>query len=107
MADADRRWFEIPIELPEEGANARFVIEETPLLLCYAEGQPFIVRDECPHVRTSMQGGLIKGTVLECPLHGGKMDVRDGSPVAMPIRRPGVCFPVREEAGKLQVGLPA
>lgn len=103
---AGRRWVEIPIALPSEGENARFVVEEIPLLLCSADGRPWIVRDECPHVRTSMQGGLLKGTILECPLHGGKMDVRDGSPVAMPIRRAGECFPVRAQGDEWQVGLP-
>ncbi len=105
--DAGRRWVEISIDLPAEGENARFVVEEIPLLLCSAEGKPWIVRDECPHVRTSMQGGLMKGTVIECPLHGGKMDVRDGRPVAMPIRRAGQCFPVRAQGDGWQVGLPA
>ena len=80
---------------------------ELPLLLCNAEGQPYVIRDECPHVQTSMKGGLIKGTILECPLHGGQLDLRDGSPVAMPIRRPGTCFPVRAEGEGWQVGLPA
>jgi naphthalene 1,2-dioxygenase system ferredoxin subunit len=53
-----------------------------------------------------MQGGLLKGTILECPLHGGKMDVRDGAPIAMPIRRAGQCFPVRNQGEGLQVGMP-
>jgi len=97
---------EVPIALPAAGENARFVIEETPLLLCNAEGTPFIVRDECPHVRTSMQGGLLKGTILECPLHGGKMVGRVGAPIAMPIRRAGQCFPVRIQGEGLQVGMP-
>ena len=28
-----------------------------------AAGTPYVVRDECPHVKTSLQGGLIKGNV--------------------------------------------
>jgi nitrite reductase/ring-hydroxylating ferredoxin subunit len=43
--------------------------------------------------------------VLECPLHGGKLDVRDGSPVAPPIRRPVATFPVRRTQDGLEVGL--
>lgn len=106
--DADSlRWFEIPIPLPPVGQTDVFSVGELELLLCNAEGTPYVVKDQCPHMRTSMKGGLIRGTILECPLHGGLMDLRDGSPKGMPIRRPGTCFQVRLEADRWQVGLPA
>lgn len=99
------RWAAIPIALPPIGQSDSFEIEGVRLLLCNAEGTPYVVRDECPHVKTSMKGGLIRGTILECPLHGGQMDLRDGSPAGMPIRRPGVCHPVRMAGSALEVGL--
>ena len=88
-------WVEIPIPMPPAGQSEAFVVCELSLLLCNADGTPSVVHDECPHVKTSMKGGLIRGTVLECPLHGGLMDLRDGSPAGMPIRRPGTCYAVR------------
>jgi len=88
-------WVEIPISLPPVGQSDSFSIGDLALLLCNAEGTPYVVHDQCPHVRTSMKGGLIRGTILECPLHGGLMDLRDGSPAGMPIRRPGKCYAVR------------
>ena len=100
------RWVEIPIALPAEGRNETFSVGELALLLCNASGTPFVVRDECPHVKTSLQGGLIRGTILECPLHGGQLDLRDGRQVAMPIRRPVSCYPVRSGGSGWQVGLP-
>jgi nitrite reductase/ring-hydroxylating ferredoxin subunit len=102
----ERRWIDIPIALPGEGGNETFVVEGLALLLCNAGGKPFVVRDECPHVRTSMQGGLIRGTILECPVHGGLLDLRSGLPVAMPIRRSVACYPVRSAGDGWQVGLP-
>jgi len=99
-------WVEIPIPLPPDGRNATFEVGGLALLLCNSAGTPFVVRDECPHVKTSLQGGIIKGTILECPLHGGQLDLRDGRPVAMPIRRPVACYPVRSAGGGWQVGLP-
>lgn len=99
-------WVAIPIDFPGVGENASFQIGELELLFCNAEGAPYVVRDACPHVNTSLQGGVIRGTVIECPLHGGQMDLRDGAPVAMPIRRPGTCFPVRQSASGFEVGLP-
>ena len=103
---AELRWVEIPIELPPMGQTETFSIEDLDLLLCNAQGTAYVVRDQCPHVRTSMKGGLIRGTILECPLHGGLMDLRDGAPKGMPIRRPGTCYAVRTRNSRLVVGLP-
>jgi nitrite reductase/ring-hydroxylating ferredoxin subunit len=97
----------IPVPLPPQGETETFAVAGLELLLCHAEGGVFVVKDECPHVRTSMKGGQIRGTILECPLHGGLMDLRDGSPAGMPIRRPGVCYPVREAEDGFEVGIPA
>jgi len=99
-------WVEIPIPLPPTGQSETFTLGGLELLLCNAGGTPYVVRDQCPHVRTSMKGGLIRGTILECPLHGGLMDLRDGSPKGMPIRRPGTCYRVRAEGAGWQVELP-
>ena len=109
MAEAvieDLRWFSIPIQLPPDGETETFSIEGVELLLCNASGTPYVVKDECPHVQTSMKGGFVRGTILECPLHGGQMDLRDGSPVAMPIRRAGTCYSIRADGAAWQVGLP-
>lgn len=106
-ADEGLRWVEIPIDLPRPGQTETFVVGDLKLLLCNAGGTPYVVKDECPHVRTSMKGGLIRGTILECPMHGGRMDLRDGAPKGMPIRRPGTCYPVRGRGGAWQVGLPS
>ncbi len=102
-------WVDIPIALPAIGESDVFRVGHLELLLCNAEGTPYVLHDECPHVRTSMKGAQIRGTILECPMHGGLMDVRDGSPKGMPIRRQGVCFPVRraESNAGWQVGLPS
>lgn len=100
------RWVEVPIPLPPPGESETFEVDGLVLLLCNAEGTPYVVKDECPHVRTSMKGGRIEGTILECPLHGGLMDLRDGSPAGMPIRRPGTCYPVRVAGDGIEVGLP-
>ncbi len=104
--EADLDWVGIPVPLPEPGSTRSFELAGARLLLCNAEGQAYVLRDECPHVRTPLAGGTLRGFVLECPLHGGKLDVRDGSPVAPPIRRPAPRYPVRADAARLEVGMP-
>jgi len=106
VAEESLRWVEIPILLPPEGGSETFAVGDLELLLCNAEGKAYVVRDECPHVKSSLKGGEIQGTILECPLHGGQMDLRDASAVALPIRRPGVCYSVRPSGEGWQVALP-
>jgi nitrite reductase/ring-hydroxylating ferredoxin subunit len=107
MTEARLRWVPVPIPLPEPGGTERFVVDALELLLCNTGGTPRVVQDECPHVHTSLRGGLLKGTILECPMHGGQLDLRDGSPVRMPIRRAACVYPVRAAGDGWQVGLPS
>jgi len=73
------------------------------LVLCNAGGAAYVVQDRCPHAFAYLSEGRLDGFVLECPLHGGKLDVRDGSPAAPPIRKPVRAFAVRQQGEHLQV----
>ena len=78
---------------------------DRPLVVCRAEGAWYALEDRCPHAFIPLSGGRLTGTVLECPLHGGRVDVRDGRPCALPIRKPAVSVPVRAVAGGLEIEL--
>ena len=82
-----------------------FLLDGRAILLCRVGGALYALRDECPHARVPLADGALRGTVLECPLHGGKLDVRDGRPVSPPIRRPAMIHPVREHGGVIEIGL--
>ena len=98
-------WSTIPVPLPAPGRTCAFDVGELRLLLCNADGAPFVVRDVCPHMAVPLSGGTLRGSVLECPLHGGRLDVRDGAPVGRPIRKRAQCFPVRWLDGGLEVAV--
>ena len=85
-----------------------FEVGGVELLLCNAEGTPYVVRNRCPHQRVPLTGAVVRGTVLECPLHGGKLDLRDGSAKGLPIRKAAICHALRPGAeGRWEVALPA
>jgi nitrite reductase/ring-hydroxylating ferredoxin subunit len=77
-----------------------------PILLCNAEGKLYALDDECPHAGIPMAEGRLRGCILECPLHGGKLDVRDGRPAALPIRTPARCYAVRSGAAGVEIEIP-
>ena len=77
------------------------------LLVCNADGRFYAIENRCPHAMVRLDTAALHGCILECPVHGGRLDVRDGSPVEAPIRRAAERFAVREGLrGELEVLLP-
>ncbi len=107
-SEAQQNWERVPVELPPPGGTRAFELAERKLLLCNAGGAAHVIANLCPHVGVSLEGGALDGTVLECPHHGGRIDLRDGRPVRLPIRRSVETFAVRGAAdGGLEVAIPA
>jgi nitrite reductase/ring-hydroxylating ferredoxin subunit len=104
--ETPQAWHPIPVPFPAEGRTCSFEIDGHRLLLCNALGEAYVLHNECPHVRVPLAGGRLQGTVLECPLHGGKLDVRDGAVVELPIRKRATCYATRVVEGQLEVALP-
>ena len=57
----------------------------------------------CNHGGADLCDGYFNGHVIECPLHQGAFDVRDGRPVSAPATRPMKVFETRIENGMVQV----
>jgi Na(+)-translocating NADH:ubiquinone oxidoreductase F subunit len=48
---------------------------------------------------------MVKGTLIECPKHNGRFDIRDGSPQRAPVCVAIKTYAVREREGKIQLDL--
>ena len=57
----------------------------------------------CNHGGADLCDGYFDGHVIECPLHQGAFDVRDGKPVCAPATRPMRVFETRVENGQVQI----
>ena len=89
-------------ELPPGGKRA-FDVAGRSVLVCNVAGEIHAVANACTHAAIPLLSGKLRGCVLECPLHGGRFDLRDGRPVAGPPRRPLERFAVRIEDGRVRV----
>jgi Na+-transporting NADH:ubiquinone oxidoreductase subunit F len=72
-----------------------------------AIGQLFATDGNCTHGNAQLADGFLQGTVIECPKHNGRFDVRDGS-----VRRPPPCialktYEARERDGKVLLNVAA
>ena len=77
------------------------------LLVCNAAGRYYAIENRCPHAMVRLDAAVLSGCILECAVHGGRLDVRDGSPQRHPIRLPAHTYPVRESGGRIEVTLGA
>ena len=73
------------------------------VLLCNVDGVFYAVADRCSHAAVPLDAGRLTGCILECPFHGAQFDVRDGSAVALPARRPIASYPVVETDGTVRI----
>jgi 3-phenylpropionate/trans-cinnamate dioxygenase ferredoxin component len=84
-----------------------FDVDRLSVLVCNARGEVHAVENACTHAGVPLLAGRLRGCVLECPLHGGRFDLRDGRPVAGPPRRALRRFEVRVADGRVAIRLPA
>jgi naphthalene 1,2-dioxygenase system ferredoxin subunit len=69
------------------------------------EGQFYATSNVCTHAHALLSDGWLDGDVIECPLHGGRFEVKTGKGLGAPITCDLKTFPVRVEGNAIQVKL--
>jgi len=68
----------------------------------YAVGDAVYATDNlCTHGNARLCDGFLDGHEIECPLHQGKFDVRDGRALCEPVTEAIRSYPVRVEGGRV------
>jgi 3-phenylpropionate/trans-cinnamate dioxygenase ferredoxin subunit len=86
-----------------EGKAKVFEAEDIRFAVCRAEGKVYAMEDRCTHDDGPLGEGALLGHSIECPRHGARFDVRDGSVLRMPAVFPVRTFPVTEKDGQVFV----
>ena len=72
----------------------------------YTVGSDVFATDNiCTHGHARLCDGFLDGHEIECPLHQGKFDVRDGRPMCAPVTEPLRSYPVKIEGARVFVHL--
>jgi 3-phenylpropionate/trans-cinnamate dioxygenase ferredoxin subunit len=89
------------------GARQVFEIEADIYVAVFNVGGKFYaIEDICPHDDGPLaEGEMVKEYVIECPRHGARFDIRDGSVVQMPASSPVPWYPVKVEGDDIYVAL--
>jgi naphthalene 1,2-dioxygenase system ferredoxin subunit len=68
----------------------------------YTVGDEVYATDNlCTHGNARLCDGFLEGHEIECPLHQGKFDVRDGRPTCSPVTEALRSYPVKIEGGRV------
>jgi naphthalene 1,2-dioxygenase system ferredoxin subunit len=76
------------------------------IALYNVDGDFYATDDICTHRRARLSDGYLVGTIVQCPLHFGKFDIKTGQPMNPPCKIPIATYPVTLEVERLLVALP-
>jgi nitrite reductase/ring-hydroxylating ferredoxin subunit len=88
----------------EDGGVKIVWLDDQPVAVFHIEGAYYAMDDLCTHDGGPVAEGPLDGYVVECPRHGAKFDVRDGSVLAPPAVVPVPTYAVRVVGDEIQVG---
>jgi naphthalene 1,2-dioxygenase system ferredoxin subunit len=71
------------------------------IALYRVDGTVYATDNTCTHGQAQLCDGFLEGHEIECPLHQGKFDIRDGRATCAPVTEAIRCHPVRIEGGRV------
>ncbi len=86
---------------PGEGKLVR--VGDRFLALFNADGTYYATDDTCTHAEASLSEGFLQDCEIECPLHGGRFDLRTGKATWSPAFVPVATYEVRVEGSDVLV----
>lgn len=90
-----------------EGEVLQVVVNGQPIAVYNVDGEFYASDDVCNHGQASLSEGYLEGDEIECPLHGGRFNVKTGAPCAPPVTRPMKTYRVELRDGQVLLADPA
>ncbi|HEY2132051.1 MAG TPA: non-heme iron oxygenase ferredoxin subunit [Acetobacteraceae bacterium] len=70
------------------------------------DGTICVTDNICTHAFAMLTDGWLEGDIIECPLHAGQFNVRNGQGQGAPIDTDLRVFEVRVDGGEILISLP-
>ncbi len=71
--------------------------------LYMVDGKVYVTDNICTHGNARLCDGFLEGHEIECPLHQGKFDVRNGKAMCAPLTEDVKIYPVKIEGDRVFV----
>ncbi len=86
-----------------EGTAGGVEVDGRQVLLHRAGGEICALDNVCSHAGGLLSRGEVSGSIVTCPLHGARFDLRDGHVVRGPAHHPQPVLPTRVRNGWIEV----
>lgn len=98
-------WIDAALEADlVEGGHVVVELDGTPVAVFRVEGGYYAIENVCTHDgSTPLADGRLDGCEIICPRHGAHFCLKTGKVLFPPAYEPVATFPVRVEAGRVQV----
>jgi naphthalene 1,2-dioxygenase ferredoxin component len=91
-------------ELPAEDVKG-IQLQGLDIALYRVGADVFATSDICTHAQARLCEGFLEGHEIECPLHQGRFDVRNGKALCAPLDEDLKTYPVKIEGGRVYLAL--
>lgn len=100
-------WTEVAVEydISEDQMTLGVELPDREIALYRVDGKVYATDGICSHGNARLCDGFIDGHEIECPLHQGKFDVRDGRATCSPATEDIKSYPVKIEGSRVFVCL--
>jgi naphthalene 1,2-dioxygenase system ferredoxin subunit len=71
--------------------------------LYMVDGEVYVTDNICTHGNARLCDGFLEGHEIECPLHQGKFDIRNGKAMCAPLTEDVKTYPVKIEGTRVLV----
>ncbi len=88
-----------------EGSARCVTINQKKYALFRQGGTVYCLDNRCTHVGGPLCEGSLRDSVVTCPWHGSRFDVRSGEVVGPPARTPVRSYPATVDGGRIWVEL--
>jgi len=65
----------------KDGSGKKITVQGKEILVLRVGDEYYVVDNRCPHLGGNLSAGKLEGTVVTCPRHGSRFDVRSGEVV--------------------------
>lgn len=86
-----------------DGRPAAALVGDVEIVLVRRNGTIHALADRCSHRGGALHEGELEGDCIECPLHGTRFHLEDGSVARGPSAYPQPVYEAREHEGRIEV----
>jgi nitrite reductase/ring-hydroxylating ferredoxin subunit len=88
-----------------EGEMTDVTVGDRQIAIYNVDGELYATDNVCTHAFALLSDGWLDGDVIECPLHGGRFEVKTGKALGYPVEIDLKTYPIRILGDDVQINV--